>query len=104
MAENSRKSAGRPFEPGKSGNPGGRPKKTQEDLDLIAACKEKTREALETLLEVMRTGNEKNRITAAIAIIERGHGKPIQQTETQHSGNIDSRIEWVIVDANTGRS
>ncbi len=69
------------FAKGRSGNPGGRPKRTAEDLDLIAACKAKTPQALDTMVEIMEHGeNERNRLAAAQAIIERGYGKPIQPT------------------------
>lgn len=69
------------FPKGQSGNPGGRPKRTAEEIDLIAACKDKTEAALDVLLAIMEGGeNERNRITAALAIIERGHGKAVQPT------------------------
>ena len=69
------------FKQGTSGNPGGRPKRTAQELDLIAACKAKTSAALDVLLSIMANGeNERNRITAAMAIIERAHGKPLQPT------------------------
>lgn len=69
------------FKPGQSGNPNGRPKRTPEELDLIAACKAKTPQALNTMLEIMEHGeNERNRLAAAQAIIERGHGKAVQPT------------------------
>ena len=64
------------FKKGQSGNPGGRKKKTAEDYDLIGNCRLKTPAALTTILDIMENGMEKNRLAAAIAIIERGHGKP----------------------------
>ena len=76
------KPRGKPFKPGKSGNPEGRPKLTPEALDLQAACREKTDEALAVLLRIMNSGeNERNQMAAAIAIIERGHGKAKESIE-----------------------
>ncbi len=81
-AASPKRGAGRPFQKGKSGNPGGRPKRTQEELDLIAACKEKAPQALAVIEKIMINGeNERNRLAAAQAIIDRGYGKPVQQTE-----------------------
>jgi len=69
------------FTKGQSGNPGGRPKRTEEEFELIAACKDKTPDALNVLMQIMSNGeNERNRITAALAIIERAHGKAVQPT------------------------
>jgi hypothetical protein len=69
------------FKQGVSGNPGGRPKRTAEEIGLISACKDKTQDALDVLLKIMSEGeNERNKITAALAIIERGHGKAVQPT------------------------
>jgi len=67
------------FKKGKSGNPGGRPKKTAQELDLVAACKAKTPAALEVIEQIMIGGeSERNKLTAAMAIIERAYGKPAQ--------------------------
>lgn len=99
MAENSngtakRKPRGKPFKAGESGNPGGRPKRTAEELDLIAACKEKAPEALAVIAGIMTKGeNERNRLAAANAIIERGYGKPVQPVEA--SGPNGGPIETV---------
>ncbi len=88
------------FKAGQSGNPNGRPKRTPEELDLIAACKERTPAALAVIESIMMEGeNERNRLAAATAIIERAHGKPVQPTiESQASKEAIERIERVIVD------
>jgi hypothetical protein len=95
---------GKRFEPGKSGNPGGRPKKTAEEIDLIEACKAKVPEALEVIASIMVKGsNERNRLAAAQAIIERAHGKPVQPVESSGpaGGPIETvqRIELVAMNA-----
>lgn len=69
------------FAKGSSGNPNGRPKRTPEELDLIAACKAKTPQALDTIERIMIDGeNERNRLSAALSIIERAYGKAVQPT------------------------
>ena len=92
-AANSKKTATpASFKAGQSGNPSGRPKKTAEELDLIAACKAKTPDALDVMVKMMTDGEqEKNRLTAAMAIIERAYGKPVQPTDTHLSGGIAFR-------------
>lgn len=73
---------GKPFQPGKSGNPGGRAKRTQEELDLIEACKKRVPDALNVIGSIMENGeNERNRLCAAQYIIDRAYGKAVQQTE-----------------------
>ncbi|WP_082725138.1 DUF5681 domain-containing protein [Burkholderia sp. NRF60-BP8] len=73
------------FKKGVSGNPGGRPKRTAEELDLIAACKDRTPAALAVIESIMMEGeNERNRLAAAQAIIDRGYGKAPEKVE--HTG------------------
>jgi hypothetical protein len=72
-----------------NGNRNGRPRK--EDTiqkvkitwDVKQLAKEKSRDAIETLVEIMgdKTAGAANRLAAANAILDRGYGKPVQQVE-----------------------
>lgn len=74
---------GRPFEKGKSGNPGGRPK---SDYRLKELAQQYTEEALQTLVEIMRTSDDdKARVSAADKIHDRGYGKPAQSVDITNS-------------------
>lgn len=78
------------FRKGQTGNPGGRPKRTTEEFELIAACRAKTPDALATISRIMLSGeNERNQLSAAMAIIERAHGKPVEHKEIR-TGPLDS--------------
>ena len=61
------------FLPGKSGNPGGRPKDEHRVGELARSY---TAEAIDTLVDLMRHGkDERVRGTAAQALLDRGWGK-----------------------------
>ena len=92
------KPRGKPIAKGQVLNPGGRPKKTPQELDLIAACKEKTPEALAVIADIMVNGEkEQTRLTAALSIIERAYGKPVQPQDVNLSGDLRAKltIEYV---------
>ena len=61
------------FLPGRSGNPGGRPKDEHRVGELARSY---TAEAIDTLVDLMRHGkDERVRGTAAQALLDRGWGK-----------------------------
>ena len=77
------------FKTGYSGNAGGRPKDEHKVAELARSY---TKEALDTLVELMRNGkDERVRGTAAQALLDREWGKPrVEVVTNEHS---DSYIE-----------
>lgn len=78
------------FRPGQSGNPAGKPKLRLADGRTInELCREHTQEAIETLIAVASddTAPPAARVSASIAILDRGWGRPKQTIETE--GSID---------------
>ena len=102
-AENSKKlPRGKPFQPGQTGNKGGRPKKTDEERTLEAMCKDKTPEALETILDIMGNGKqERAKLAAAQYVIDRGWGKAKESVEL--SGTVNLSIADQIKQAHEAR-
>lgn len=70
---------------GESGNPGGRPR---EVANLRELARTRTAEALETLAQVMNdpTASASARVSAACALLDRGHGRPTSSTD--HEGTL----------------
>ena len=66
------KPRGRPFPPGTSGNPGGRPRVLPEMRQLARSL---TSAALGTLADMMRNGPPNVRLAAAESLLERAWGK-----------------------------
>ena len=98
--ETGKKATRTSFKPGKSGNPGGRPKRTPEEkaeeLAFEAACRAKTNEALGMIQQLMHKADKDSvRLSAAIFILERGWGKAVQMNE--HTGKNREPIEHRIV-------
>ena len=76
------KPRGRPFAKGVSGNPGGRPKRTEDEAALAEACRAKTPEALAVVESLMHgSDNDRVRLAAAQFIIERGWGRAPEKIE-----------------------
>jgi hypothetical protein len=63
------------FVPGKSGNPGGRPK---ENAEVKALARSHCKVAVEKLAALMDSADEKTSLAACNSILDRGLGKPAQ--------------------------
>ena len=76
------------FEKGKSGNPGGRPKGYQE---MQAAARKHTPAALKALFDAL--GDEKLKVSAATALLDRGWGRPAQAVTGEGGGPVRIVVE-----------
>ena len=82
------RSANGQFPTGQSGNPGGRPRDEQKVAELARSY---TKEAIETLDELMRSGNdERVRGTAAQALLDRAWGKPKVEVVSDEAGYVQA--------------
>jgi hypothetical protein len=78
LAENKPPTArgpGRRFQKGQSGNPGGRPK---VECEIRALAQKHGPKALDRLVALMASENERVAVVAAQAILDRAYGKPPQ--------------------------
>ena len=66
------------FKPGQSGNPGGRPKKTPEELKAVAELKRMTPEAVKVVVKILKNEHASlyARLQAAEIIFNRAMGRP----------------------------
>jgi hypothetical protein len=92
------------WQPGQSGNPGGRPKLTPEqkadEFALVQACRAKSPAALRVIEDLMLSADRDSvRLAAATFIIERGWGKAAQAIEQAGGGEKAAypriRVEFV---------
>lgn len=79
------------FQKGKSGNPGGRPKDAAKIRDLaLKHCPE----AIMLLVRMMKSKSKRvtdeNRRLAALAVLDRGIGKPVQPVDIPPDGGFAS--------------
>ena len=74
-----RRGSGRPFQKGQSGNPSGRPRRREPVEELARFF---TQEAILALAAALN--DPRSRVAAAIALLDRGYGKPSQAHELKH--------------------
>ena len=79
------------FRSGQSGNPGGRPKGERSVREI---AQQHTAAAMETLVTVMQTGKNSERVQAATALLDRGWGKPTQSVEM--SGDRTTLVDLLV--------
>jgi len=75
------------FQPGQSGNPGGRPKS-----NVVAMARQHTQEAVDALVTALR--NPRERVSAAVALLDRGWGKPVQMVAGDPERPIAIDFSW----------
>jgi hypothetical protein len=73
-----------PFQPGQSGNPGG---STKLNRDIKELAREHAPAAIRALVEAL--ADPKQRVAAAVALLDRGFGKPKQEIETSGGMNLN---------------
>lgn len=80
---------GNGFKPGQSGNPFGRPKKTQEQKDALAAIRDLAPEASQVLYAVMSDPRTPPaaRLKAVEMVLDRTYGKPDMQVTVDDPKN-----------------
>ena len=79
------------FVKGTSGNPNGRPK---IDFEVRAEAKRHAQKAIDTILKLLDSKDERVSLNAAQAILDRGYGKPAQSVEV--TGSEESPLHTVI--------
>lgn len=80
----------RPFQPGQSGNPSGRPKVAKTVSDI---AHENSERAMRRLAKLIDSDDEKTALAAANAILDRAVGKPkqsIEKTTKKEASDYDS--------------
>ena len=83
MPENRPETGGGRFEPGHSGNPGGRPKLTPRALEVRALCREKSTRAVERLAELLEVDDPSVVLRAADMILSRAWGTPGSESDVR---------------------
>ena len=91
MPDNSERIAiGRPFQPGQSGNPSGRPKANPEIKEILKAA---SVHAAERLVALVDSKQEKIALQAVQEILNRTEGKPRDNVQMNVSGDLDVRSQ-----------
>jgi hypothetical protein len=77
------------WKPGQSGNPNGRPK---PDVDIAALAREHGPKCVQVVVRLLASGDEKIRLAAAIALLDRGFGRPKQEMDINSNSTIELHL------------
>jgi hypothetical protein len=77
------------WKPGQSGNPAGRPK---PEVDIAALARKHGPRCIEVAARLLGSKDEKMRLAAAIALLDRGFGRPKQEIETSGNATIELHL------------
>lgn len=80
-----------PFKPGQSGNPKGRPVGSHL-FDIGKIAREHAPAAIQTLVDCLR--DDRHKVAAAIALLDRGFGKPAHMILGDQDQPVAIRFEW----------
>lgn len=91
MDDKQKKRAGNPnWIKGVGGNPKGRPKKA---LEFQLLMQEHSSLAIETLLDVLKTGKNAEKLTAAQEVLNRAYGKAVQATVNTQVKSFEAMLD-----------
>jgi hypothetical protein len=78
------------WRPGRSGNPAGRPK---PEVDIAALARKHGTKCIEVVVRLMtRSKDEKIKLAAAIALLDRGFGRPKQEMDINSNSTIELHL------------
>jgi hypothetical protein len=89
MDSTSLRRRGRPFNPGQSGNPSGRPKMPE---GLQARIRDLCDGAVDQLAALLRSDDERLRLEAIKVLLDRGYGKPITPSDVTVRGDDPGQV------------
>jgi hypothetical protein len=91
MQDKPKRKAGNPnWAKGVGGNPSGRPKKAMEFQILM---QEHSALAIQTLLDVLKTGKNAEKLTAAQEVLNRAYGKAVQATVNTQVKSFEAMLD-----------
>jgi hypothetical protein len=80
------------FKPGKSGNPGGRPKLPEDVKHVRELARQYTASAVAALVEVLESDSASGKVAAANALLDRGWGKAEQPITGLDGGPVQQNL------------
>jgi hypothetical protein len=77
------------WKPGQSGNPKGRPK---PEVDIAALARVHGPKCIQVVVKILSSKDEKMRLAAAIALLDRGFGRPKQEMDINSNSTIELHL------------